>query len=125
MSLSRNQFGLMVAYVLPGFIGLAGLAPFVPAVSGWLQPLNQAEASLGAPLYAVLAATTIGMIVSAFRWILVDHFLQRTGVRPPTWDDSRLEERIVAFDYLVENHYRYYQFYANSLVAVLVTYISN
>ena len=35
---NNNQFGLIIAYLLPGFIGLAGLAPFVPAIEAWLQP---------------------------------------------------------------------------------------
>src|SRR4051794_10808003 len=99
MNWSNKQFGLMVAYVLPGFIVLAGLAPFSPTVSSWLQPLHQAEASLGAPLYAVLMATTIGMILSCFRWLIIDHIHFWTGLKSPVWDDSRLEERIDAFDY--------------------------
>lgn len=122
MTTSSNQFGLMVAYLLPGFIGLAGIAPLVPLVARWLQPGTYAEASLGPPIYAILAATTIGMILSCFRWLLIDHIHQWTGVAPPVWDDSRLEERLVAFNYLVESHYRYYQFVANSLLAIIWAY---
>src|ERR1051326_5201223 len=114
MNPSSNQFGLIVAYLLPGFIGLAGLAPFMPAVAAWLRPGSYSEASLGAPVYAILAATTIGMIASCIRWLVIDHIHEWTGVVPPTWDDSRLEERLVAFNYLVESHYRYYQFVANT-----------
>jgi hypothetical protein len=125
MNSSTNQFGLMVAYLLPGFIGLAGIAPFVPAVASWLRPLNQSMASLGAPVYAVLAATTVGMIVSCFRWVLIDHIHYWTGIRPPDWDDRRLEDQVTAFNYLVDNHYRYYQFFANSLVAALLAYCVN
>ena len=125
MDSSSKQFGLMVAYLLPGFIVLAGIAPFAPLVAAWLQPLNQAQASLGAPVYAVLAATTIGMIVSCFRWLIIDHIHHWTGVRLPVWDDSRLLERVGAFNYLVDNHYRYYQFYSNILVAVAIAYLIN
>ena len=125
MESSSKQFGLMVAYLLPGFIVLAGIAPFAPFVAAWLQPLDHAEASLGAPLYAVLAATTIGMIVSCFRWLIIDHLHHWTGITPPAWNDSRLEERIGAFNYLVDNHYRYYQFYANTLISVALAYLVN
>ena len=125
MDSSSKQFGLMVAYLLPGFIIVSGLAPFSPTISAWLQPLDHAEASLGAPVYAVLAATTMGMIASCFRWLLIDHIHHWMGVNPPAWDDSRLEERIGAFNYLVENHYRYYQFYANILIAVAIAYLVN
>lgn len=125
MNWSSKQFGLMVAYVLPGFIVLAGLAPFSLIVSSWLQPLHQAEASLGAPLYAVLVATTIGMILSCFRWLIIDHIHFWTGLKPPVWDDSRLEERIGGFDYLVNNHFMFHEFYAHSLIAVLIVYCVN
>jgi hypothetical protein len=30
---SQWQFGLIVAYLLPGFIGFAGMAPLVPAIA--------------------------------------------------------------------------------------------
>lgn len=121
-SRSISQFGLLVAHVLPGFIGLGGIAPFAPVVAGWLRPIGYAEASLGPPVYAILAAATIGMIVGCVRWFVVDHIHAWTGVKAPTWDDSRLAGRLSAFDYLVENHYRYYQFYANTLVAVVFSY---
>jgi hypothetical protein len=125
MNSSSNQFGLMVGFLLPGFIGLAGIAPFAPVVSAWLHPLNQAEASLGAPVYALLAATTIGMILSCFRWLLIDHLHRWTGITPPVWDDSRLQDRLPAFEYLVENHYRFYLFVSNTLVALVAVYALN
>jgi hypothetical protein len=125
MSTFNNQFGLVVAYLLPGFIGLAGVAPLVPVVSAWLHPGTYAEASLGPPIYAVLAATTLGMIASCFRWLIIDHAHASTGMKPPRWDDARLNERLGAFNYLVESHYRYYQFVANTLVAVVWAYAIN
>src|SRR5205085_10095841 len=90
---SNPQFGLMIAYVLPGFIGLAGLAPLFPAVARWLRPVgSQGDLGLGAPLYAVLAATAVGLVLSCFRWLLLDHVHRWSGVMRPTWDDSQLEQ---------------------------------
>src|SRR5437773_797465 len=83
-------------------------APLVSLVAAWLRPGSYAEASLGPPVYAILAATTIGMIVSCFRWLIIDHIHYATGLRPAAWDDSRLADRLGAFNYLVESHYRYY-----------------
>jgi hypothetical protein len=111
MNSLSNHFGLMVAYLLPGFIGLAAIAPFVPVVADWLQPFNQ-QASLGPPVYALLAATTVGMVLSCVRWLLIDHLHHLMGIRPPVWNDRALADRVAAFNYLVDNHYRYYQFYS-------------
>jgi hypothetical protein len=122
MNISSNQFGLIVAYLLPGFIALAGIARLLPSVAAWLQPVGQGGANLGPPIYALLAATTLGMIIGAIRWVLIDHIHQWTGVLPPVWDDSRLGDSLVAFNYLVESHYRYYQFVSGALLAVIWTY---
>jgi hypothetical protein len=120
MDILNRQFGLIIAYLLPGFIALAGIASLVPTVAGWLH--TDQTASFGAPVYAILAATAAGMIVSCFRWLLVDWIHALTGVPAPTFNAQALEERPTAFSYLVESHYRYYQFYANTLIAVLWTY---
>lgn len=126
MTPSNQQFGLLVAYLLPGFIALGGVALLVPTVAQWLRPVaGEGTSGLGPPVYAVLAATAAGMIVSCFRWLLVDHALFLTGVPRPQWDADRLEARLDAVNYFVEYHYRYYQFYANTLVAVLWTYTIN
>src|SRR5688572_26532062 len=103
---SSRQFGLMIAYVLPGFIGLAGLAPIVPLFAEWLRPLGQADLGIGPPLYAVLAAMAIGSILSCFRWILLDRLHQRTGLRRPDWNDRQLDQVLGGFDYLVQSHFR-------------------
>lgn len=69
---SGRYFGLIVAYVLPGFVALAGLAPVLPPVARWLQPVSQLDAGAGPPVYALLAAVTIGMILSCVRWLSID-----------------------------------------------------
>jgi hypothetical protein len=120
--ITSRQFGLIIAYILPGFIGLAGMVPLFPVVGAWLHPINQGGLDFGAPLYALLAATALGMILSCCRWLIVDRFHHWTGVQLPEWNDSRLDDRLDAFDYLVEVHYRYYQFYANTLVAIFWAY---
>lgn len=119
-NLSR-QFGLIIAYLLPGFIALAGIAPLVPAVAGWLQPATQII-GIAPPLYALMAATAAGMVVSCCRWLVIDQLLYFTGLPQSISNYRVLGERIVALNYLVENHYRYYQFYANTLIAILFAY---
>lgn len=122
---SSRQFGLIVAYLVPGFIGLVGVSPLFPVVDDWLQPVEQGTVGFGPPIYAILSAVAVGMIVSCFRWLLLDQLHHWTGVRRPVWDDSRLDTVLSGFDYLVQNHYRYYEFYANTLVAVLWAYGMN
>ena len=123
MSQASNwQFGLIMAYVLPGFIALVGIAPLLPGVATWLHPVAQAGLGLGPPVYAVLAATAVGLFLSCFRWLTLDQIHYWTGVRRPDWDDRQLASTLGGFDYLVQNHFRYYEFCGNTLIAILWVY---
>jgi len=114
-----------VAVLVPGFIGLAGVAPLMPAVSEWLRPVSWSEFGLGPPIYAILAATASGMIIGCVRWLVIDHIHHWTGLVQPAWDLSGLQDHLDAFNFVVEGTYRYYQFYANTVVAVLWAYLVN
>ncbi|HYO24615.1 MAG TPA: hypothetical protein VEQ85_06655, partial [Lacipirellulaceae bacterium] len=118
------QFGAIIAYLLPGFIALAGMAPLFPWIGYWLQPVTtgQLDLGLGPPLYAVLAATALGLVLSCFRWVLLDHAHHWLGVRRPIWEDSQLDRVLGGFDYLVQSHFRYYEFAGNTLLATLWAY---
>jgi hypothetical protein len=122
---SIKQFGLLVAYVLPGFIGLAGLAPILPVISRWLFPSDHVGLDIAPPIYALMAATALGLILTAFRWMILDHALAWMGVKRPVWDDRQLSQELSGFDYLVQNHFRYYEFFGNVLIALVITYVLN
>lgn len=124
MTVTSNwQFCLIVAYVLPGFVGLLGLAPLFPSIARWLRPLG--TDGFSSAIYAVLAAAAIGLIVSCFRWLILDRLHALMGVKRPALDDRRLPDVLVAFDYLVQNHFRYYEFCGNTLVAIILSYTLN
>src|SRR5688500_13556261 len=80
--------------------------------------------SVGGFLYVTLASTAAGLLVSAVRWSVVDRLYHRTGISEPHWEFAQLSDRLPAFLAVVDNHYRYYQFYANMLVALTFTYIA-
>jgi hypothetical protein len=64
------------------------------------------------------------MIVNVFRWAIFDTIQHHTGLALPRWDFSLLQERVAAYELLVELHYRYYQFFANMLIALVFTYFA-
>ena len=121
-----QNFGLLIAYVIPGFVSLLAVGQFSPVVSGWLQVSATPDkaATVGGFLYATLASVGTGLTVSTVRWAIIDSVHHCTGIRRPPWDDSKLQEKLGAFEALVENHYRYYQFYANMLVAMFVVLLA-
>jgi hypothetical protein len=116
---TTSHFGLTIAYVVPGFITLVALSHFSPSVRAWLLPQSGSSPTVGGFLYSTLASFTSGLTLSTVRWFVLDRVHHRTGLPRPKWDFSRLQDNIDAFELAIEYHYRYYQFYGNTLVALL------
>ena len=122
--MSPFNFGLLVAYLVPGFVILWGMSWHFPIVAEWLHGPSLNAPTVGDLFYASLASVACGMIANMARWAIFDTLHHRTGVRMPAWDFSVLHERLAAYELLVEFHYRFYQFGANTLIAVLFTYVA-
>lgn len=120
--INHRSFGLLIAYIIPGFVCLLGAGTSFDAVWVWLVGGGSLGPSVGGVLYVAVASVGAGMTASVVRWAILDTTHEWTGLCRPRLDESRLTERLEAFNYLVEQHYRYYQFYGNSLVAVLAFY---
>ncbi len=121
--LSGKQFGLLIAYVLPGFVILFGVSFVSPTALGWLKSAESATGpSVGGFLYAFLFSVGGGVTVSAVRWFILDKVHQRTGVRRPLLNLESLEDKFRSFDRVVEDHYRYYEFYGGMTIATGFSY---
>ena len=118
---TEQSFGLVIAYLIPGFTALWGVSLFSETVATWLGP-EATGPSVGGFLFGTLASIGAGLIVSAVRWMLVDRVHHWTGLRRPSWNMVALQRHLDAFKLLVEDHYRYYQFYANMWVACILSY---
>ncbi|MCA9212168.1 MAG: hypothetical protein KDB27_03810 [Planctomycetales bacterium] len=119
---SKQTFGLLVAYLIPGALALWGASFFFEPVH-WLLSLDK-QPTVGGFLYVTLASVGVGMTVSSVRWLVVDRLHSVTGLRNPDWDFSLLTSNVGAYLLLVEFHYRYYQFYANMFIAVAFTHVA-
>jgi hypothetical protein len=121
--ITAGNFGLIIAYLLPGFVVLWGISPVSATIDGWLGAAPDAAPTIGGFLYATLASVAAGLTVSTVRWLVIDTLHHHTGIQQPAWDFGRLARRFDAFEGLVEQHYRYYQFYGNTLIAVIVVWL--
>lgn len=119
---SHANFGLLIAYIVPGFTALWGLAHLSYTVRSWLGVSPTETPTVAGFCYATLASIAAGVTVSTLRWLVIDSIHQSTGIRWPQWDFSRLRENVAALDLLIEIHYRYYQFYGGMLVALAIAY---
>lgn len=117
---TTKNFGLLIAYILPGFTVLWAVSWYSPTVQTWLGTSIADAPTVGGFLYVTLGSVGAGLTVSALRWLLLDSLHHRTGIPKPRWDFSRLDAKLNAFDVLNEQHYRYYQFYGNMLVSLVL-----
>lgn len=120
----RQNFGLLIAYILPGFVVMSGAALIYPPVRVLLSPTLGLADGVESTAFVALATLLAGMVVSSLRWLLVDTLHHVTGLRRPDWDDANLPDRLPAFSVIVENHYRYYQCNANLAVAFACVYVA-
>lgn len=114
--LDDRQFGLIIAYVIPGMLVAHGLSEVSPTLAVWMG--IEAEPGFAGFLYVFLLATLFGLVLSTIRWLTVDRLHARFGLKPDSWELEELAERLPALEMLVLYNYRYYQFYSNTLVAL-------
>lgn len=121
--ISMSNFGLVVAYLLPGFTMLWGLNDIEPTLQPWLVCQSESGPTVGGFMFVTMASIGLGVILSTVRWLLIDSLHHHSGLPKPHWDFAVLPGRLREFEVLNEQHYRYYQFYGNmvvSLVAILI-----
>lgn len=120
---NRDNFGPLIAYLVPGATALWGLSLFQPSLHSWFVAIPPDAPSLGGFLYVTVASLAVGMVVSAVRWTIVDNLHFLCGISLPNLDFSRLGNRVDAFNLLICIHYQHYQFYANMLIATAFAYV--
>lgn len=118
--LSGRNFGLVIAYLLPGFVLLWTTSDWLGDVQNWFGACAASAPTVGGFLYVTLASLATGLTLSAVRWLLIDTIHHRTGLKKPDWDFSNLQTNLAAFEGAVENHYRYYQFFGSMVLVMSV-----
>jgi len=122
VTISNDNFGPLVAYLVPGAMVLLGASLFNPTLQTWFATAPTEAPTIGGFLYLTVASLGVGMTVSAVRWAIVDKIHARTGVPIPARDFSKLGRNVEAFHLLIRIHYEHYQFYANMCVALAIAY---
>ena len=129
------DFGVIIAYLVPGLIVLRGLSPHIPLIESQFLQLGPQGRPI-APLFSLaVAAMVAGMILSLVRFATIDaSFAWPWGSAEGVWgalervdpNYAALAEsgRLGAFLEAKMNDLRPYQFYGNTLLAAVVVLLS-
>lgn len=120
-----ESFGVVIAFLAPGFVALWGASYHVVIIREWLSIREGSAPVIGGFLFITLASIATGVAVSGFRWVMIDTlWCGICKAKKYEFNFKNLPGREDAFSLINENHYRYYLYYANMLIAVLITYVS-
>lgn len=119
-----GNFGVVIAFLVPGFVSLLGVRYHSDIIKQFFNIDETNAPTVGGFLYATLSSVAAGVTISSLRWILIDIIICKIfKVKKRELDFKRLVGKEEAFSFINENHYRYYQYYANMLVAIFIAYI--
>lgn len=125
--ISILNFGQVIAYLIPGFIGVYALS----RVSTFLRKLVDLTFDDSFKLQGImilfLMSMAIGLLISAIRSIFVDKWVTKSNRLDFKLDYSKLcnNDIRVAYDTIVQNSWRFTQYYGNMCIATLMLFCFN
>lgn len=122
--INSNNFGILIAYLLPGFVAVVGISFHSDTVRSWLTASPDPSPTVGGFLYVTVASLAMGMVISTLRWLVIDTIHHHTGIPEPRRNFKRLRETLSAYQYLVQTHYAYYKFHGGMLLALAFYFLS-
>jgi hypothetical protein len=121
------SLGQLLAFGAPGFIAFKAVSYYSSTAAAWINSSLEKEQGVGVFLFVALASLALGVIVSGVRSLMIDRFLcdwivpKRLRLKRPVLDMSKLANADTrdGYEALNENYFRYYLFYANTVVAFI------
>jgi hypothetical protein len=130
--------GTVIAFVAPGFLGLIAASYHSPLAAAWLSAAVDRDQNVGVFFFVLLASLSLGIVISGIRALALDsvykrgvyvvhyarilrHFILEPIEIPRIHFDQLVDtDRLNSYETIVEAYYRFYQFYANTFVALLI-----
>jgi hypothetical protein len=121
--LSATSFGYIIGFLLPGLFGLYALGLWLSDVQTLLKPALSTQATVGPSFFLLLSALTMGLLLSAVRFFCFEKLLCRAHkFDKEIFKKLGTGEKLTAFNAVVEQHYRYHQFYGGCAIAALIAF---
>lgn len=117
---NNGNFGLLIAYLIPGAVALGGLSFVSAIVESWFRTSATLPINLGGMFFCILGGLGFGVFINLVRYLTIDRIHKLTGIKTVALDYSVLQKHVSAIDFLVRNQFRYHQFYGNMLIGISV-----
>lgn len=119
-----QSFGLSIAFVIPGAIGLYATSFFVPIVAVWFGA--DANTTVGGFLFVLLGSAGMGVFISGLRWLITEKLTEWFKPMPEALDQARRKDpgNEATYQDLLARHYQFFQFYANTPFALALLYLA-
>ena len=121
--LTSTSFGYVIGFLLPGLFGLYALSFWFVEIRDLLKPATGTDATIGPSFFLLLSALTTGLIISALRFFIYEKWIcRRHHFEPDMFKKLAASDKLTAFKAVVDEHYRYHQFYGGCSVALFVLF---
>ena len=120
-----SSFGLVIAFLLPGFIAFYGMINWIGNFNIIYNNLFISSSFLGAFSLIIVISLILGLIITSIKWVLYENILDKSQ----TLDDNSFKDigsnrdKLIAFRAAVDEHYRYHQFWSNTSIAIFPSYV--
>jgi len=121
--LTSTTFGYLIAFLLPGIFGLYALSFWFPQVGILLLPILKADTSVGPSFVFLVIAVGIGVCISGLRYFIFEKGIYRKAPLPPGTYHGMSGDELTLHKAIVDEHYRYHQFYGGCAVALLILFV--
>ncbi len=119
---TTTSFGLVIAYLLPGFIGLYGMSFWFPGLRQVYSAFLTAQSSVGLFLLVVIAALVGGLVLNSLRWAIYESW-RRDNLGPEELAKLGSSETMLnAYLQRIDENFRYYQFSGGFSISLPILY---
>ena len=109
---TSTTFGLIIAYVVPGVLGLFGISFFSPRLDALFKTIISGESTAAVFLVMLLAAIAAGLQLSVARSLVFESLLGKFCEFIPGQLAKLMQEgKLPAARLLIDEQYRYHQFW--------------
>lgn len=119
-----TSFGLIIAYLLPGLIGLYGLSFWSKTLQQTFSTFLTSESNIGLFLIVVLASLAIGLLANGLRWLFFEMvFFKKHRTQSSFHKALSGERKLAAYRVVIDETYRYHQWWGGAAFVIPIGYV--